>query len=293
MKIGFIGTGIMGRGMVRNLLRADHSVRVFNRTRAKAEEAAGRKGVVVDSVADAVEGAEVVCTMLADPPAVDAVYDEILPRAARGQIFVDSSTVSPATSVRLAEGFASKGASFLDAPVFGSRNEAETGTLLFLVGGDRAAFATVEELLSKVMGRTAIHLGGSGRGSTAKLVGNLIVALQYEALSEGLVLATKAGIDPRRMTDILMTVRTRCGILEMKGPPVLERDFTPFFALRLMDKDVGLALETARSLEVPMPGLGALRQVFTAGLAAGLGDEDFSALIKVHERNAGVEVRGR
>jgi 3-hydroxyisobutyrate dehydrogenase len=284
----------MGRGMVRSLLRAGHSVRVWNRTRAKAEEAAGDPRLVAASPAMAVRGADFALTMLADPAALEAVYegpDGLLAGLEAKTIVIDSSTVSPPVILKLAAKVKANGASMLDAPVFGSKNEAENGQLGFMVGGEPAVFEKAKAVLVGVLGKAATLMGPQGAGSAAKLVWNLVVSVQLEGVLEGLALAAKAGLDPGLMYDVLMTGRAKCGIAEMKLPNVLKNDFTPFFALKLMDKDLRLALETAEALKVPMPALAAAKQVFTACMAQGQADEDFSTIVKHHERLAGVEVR--
>jgi 3-hydroxyisobutyrate dehydrogenase-like beta-hydroxyacid dehydrogenase len=294
-RIGFLGIGLMGRGMARSLARAGHSVTAYNRTRGKAEEVAG-SGVpgieAADTPADAVRGAEVVVTMLADPRAVREVCegpDGMLAALESGAVVIDSSTVDPGTTHWVAERLRGRGGSLLDAPVFGSRNEAERGELGFIVGGDREVFESVRDVF-EVMGSTIHYLGPSGMGSSAKLVVNLIIATTLQAFNEGMVLAAKVGLDLDTLFEVVQTSRARSGIIEMKGPPVLQRDFTPFFPLKLMDKDVRLALETAESLHIPMPLLGALKGVYTACVASGLGEEDFAAAVKLLERYAGVEV---
>lgn len=287
----------MGRGMVRSLQRAGHEVRAWNRTRAKAEEAVGDASKVASTPAEAARGADVVISMLADPAALLAVYEGpegALQGLRRGAVVIDSSTVSPPTIQKLAAGVEAKGAKLLDAPVFGSKNEAENGGLGFMVGGDAAVFEAMKPILVGGLGKSAVHMGPQGAGSAAKLVWNLVVSIHLEAVLEGLALAAKAGLDPGLMFDVLMTGRAKCGIAEMKGPPLLKGDFTPFFALKLMDKDLRLALETADALRVPMPALAAAKQVFTACMGTpGQADEDFSTIVKHHERVAGVSVRRR
>jgi 3-hydroxyisobutyrate dehydrogenase len=294
LSVAVLGTGLMGRGMVRSLLRAGHSVRVWNRTRAKAEEAAGDPKLVAASPAHAVRGVDFALTMLADPAALNAVFegaDGLLDGLQSKTVVIDSSTVSPPVILRLAEKVKAKGASMLDAPVFGSKNEAENGQLGFMVGGDPAVFERAKPLLVGVLGKAATLMGPQGAGSAAKLVWNLVVSIQLEGVLEGLALAAKAGLDPGLVYDVLMTGRAKCGIAEMKLPNVLKGDFQPFFALKLMDKDLRLALETAEALKVPMPALAAAKQVFTACMAQGQAEEDFSTIVKHHERLAGVEVR--
>lgn len=289
--IGFIGTGLMGSGMARRLIRHGHALRIYNRTRSKAEEVARLGGYVADSPADAARGAEVVVTMLSDPPALLGVVegaDGILATLPRGAVLIDSSTVSPPTTLRVRGLLEGKGADMLDAPVFGSKNEAERGELGFIVGGERAVLDRVQPVLD-AMGRT-LHVGGNGMGAYAKLVVNLVIAGTLQAFNEGMVLATRAGIDPEAMAQILLSSRARSGIIEMKAPQVLRRDFSPFFPLQLMAKDMRLVLETAASLGLELPVASALGEVYSACLAAGLGGEDFCATIKSLERGAGAEV---
>jgi 3-hydroxyisobutyrate dehydrogenase len=292
--IGFVGTGLMGRGMARSLIRKGHAVRVYNRTRAKAEEVAQLGAAVAATPADAARGASVVVTMLADPQAVAACYegpDGLLSALSKDAVVIDSSTVSPPTTRTMAAAVRAKGGHLLDAPVFGSKNEAETGALGFIVGGDRAVFDSVQDVLS-CMGKTT-YLGPTGMGATAKLVVNLVIASELEAFYEGMVMAVKAGLDPDQMYSILMNSRAKSGIFEMKGPNILKRDFTTFFPLRLMDKDLRLALETADALRVQMPVVQAVKAVLGACVAAGQGDEDMSSAIRHLERAGGVEVASR
>jgi len=174
--IGFIGTGLMGAGMARSLIRKGHRLRIYNRTRAKAEEVAKLGGLVVDSPAEAARGADVIVTMLADPAALLGVVEGaegILAMVSPGAVLIDSSTVSPPASLRVLELLKAKGAAMLDAPVFGSKNEAETGALGFIVGGERAVLERVQSVLDD-MGRT-IYVGANGMGAYAKLVVNLVI----------------------------------------------------------------------------------------------------------------------
>lgn len=289
--IGFVGTGIMGRGMARSLIRNGHALKIYNRTRAKAEEVAEAGGKVAATPADAADGADMIFTMLADPEAVMACFDGpsgIVSTLRPGAVVVDSSTISAPANQRIAELVKAKGAHLLDAPVFGSKNEAETGTLGFLVGGDRAVFDSVQDVLS-CLGKTT-YIGDSGKGVYAKLVVNLIISGALEAFNEGMVLATKAGLDPELMYSVIMSCRARCGIFEMKGPQVLKRDFTPFFPLKLMAKDIRLVIETAEALGLELPAMKTVRDVYAKCIAEGLAEEDFSASIKHLEQIAKVEV---
>jgi 3-hydroxyisobutyrate dehydrogenase len=284
----------MGRGMARSLLRKGHALQIYNRTRAKAEDVAQLGGRVAATPAEAARGADVVITMLADPKAVADCFegpDGILSTLRKGAVVIDSSTVSPTATKKTAQSVAAKGARMLDAPVFGSKNEAENGTLGFIVGGDRDVFDSVQDVLS-CLGKST-YMGPTGMGATAKLVVNLVIASELEAFHEGMVMATKAGLDPDQMYSVLMNSRAKAGIFEMKGPSILKRDFSAFFPLRLMDKDMRLALETADALRIPMPVVRAVKEVLGACVAAGQAEEDFSSAIKHLERASGVEVASR
>src|SRR6266705_1842801 len=223
--IGFIGAGLMGRGMARNLIRRGHSVRIYNRTRAKALEVAELGGKVVASPAAAARGADVVVTMLADPAAVLEVVEGdqgLLKTIQRGAVLIDSSTISPPTSLRVMRRLKAHGAHMLDAPVFGSKNEAEKGELGLIVGGEPKVLERVQDVLD-CMGRT-IYVGANGMGAYAKLVVNLVIASSLQAFNEGMVLATKAGIEPDLMFQIIQSSRARSGIIDMKAPQILKRD---------------------------------------------------------------------
>jgi 3-hydroxyisobutyrate dehydrogenase/2-hydroxy-3-oxopropionate reductase len=292
--IGFIGTGLMGRGMARCLIRNGHSVRIYNRTRSKAEEVAQLGGEVASSPAEAAEGAEVIVTMLADPAAILGVVEGkkgILATINRDAVLIDSSTISPPTTLQILQKLKAKNADMLDAPVFGSKNEAEKGELGLIVGGEAGVLARVQDVMD-CMGKT-IYVGGNGMGAYAKLVVNLVIASTLQAFNEGMMLATKAGIDPDLMLQIIQSSRARSGIIEMKAPQLLKRDFTPFFPLRLMAKDVGLVMDSARALDVPMPLTSALNEVYKCCMAQGLAEEDFVAAIKFLEKQTNVEIKSK
>ncbi len=286
----------MGRGMAANLIRKGHTVKIYNRTRSKAEEVAklGANASVADSPAQAAEGADVVMTMVADPDALFEVIEGnngVLDTIQRNAVLIDSSTVSPPTTLRVMEALKQRGAHMLDAPVFGSKNEAERGELGLIIGGDLGIVARVQDVLD-CMGKT-IYIGRNGMGAYTKLVVNLIVATTLEAFNEGMVFATKAGIDPDLMLQVIQSSRARAGIIDMKAPQVLKRDFNAFFPLKLMGKDMNLVLETAKSLGTNMPCVTALAGVYQQCLKDGLADEDFAATIKLLEKHAGIEVKSK
>lgn len=292
--VGFIGVGTMGRGMARSLLRNGYQLKVFNRTRSKAEDLARIGGVVTESPAEAASAVDAVVLMLADRAAVLSVVDGpegILTTIAPGTVVIDCSTVEPSTSLYVNERLEHLGAAMLDAPVFGSKNEAENANLGFIVGGRRDTFDRTQELLT-AMGRP-FYIGANGMGAYAKLVVNVIIAGTLQLWNEGMALATKAGIEPEVIHEVIMSSRARSEILDMKAPQVMKRDFTPFFALRLMNKDLNLAMQTAEQIGVPMPLASQLRKVFGDCIEAGLGEEDFCASVKLVEQLAQVTIHGK
>jgi len=291
-RIGFIGTGIMGSGMARNLIRTGYDVHVYNRTRSKAEAVTHSGGTVADCPADAARDADVIITMLSDPEALLGVVtgvQGILETIQPGTILIDSSTVSPPTSLEVLQRLQEKEAMMLDAPVFGSKNEAEKGELGFLVGGDAEVLERVQDIFD-CLGRVR-HIGGNGRGASAKLVLNLIMAGTLQVFNEGMVLGTKAGIDPKVMLELILSSRARSGIIEMKAPQILNRNFTPFFPLHLMAKDMRLVRESAAELGMQLPIAETLNAVYSGCLNAGLANEDFAATVKLLEQQAELEVK--
>lgn len=292
-KIGLIGLGIMGRGMALNLLKKGAELTVFNRTRAKCDEFAAQGAHVARNPREVAERSEAVITVLADPQSVEqVVYDEngVISGAHPGMIFIDSSTVSPATSRKLAAAFKERGVPMLDAPVLGSKLHAESGELIFLVGGPREVYESCKDIL-ELMGKKLIYIGENGLGSAAKLANNLVAAITLQATCEGLVFATKAGIKPEVMLQVLLSGGARSAMAEIKGPMILKRDFEPHFYLKLMHKDLGLALATADELDVSLPVTAIVGEIFGAAKAKGKADYDFSAVITLLEEMAGVEVK--
>jgi len=282
----------MGSGMARNLIRKGFDVSIYNRTRSKAEEVALSGGTVVESPAEVVHQADVVITMLSDPDALHSVVtgeSGILETIQPGTVLIDSSTVSPPASLHIWKMLLEKEADMLDAPVFGSKKEAENGDLGFLVGGEAEVLARVQDVFD-CMGRVN-HVGANGMGASAKLVVNLIMAGTLQVFQEAMVLGTRAGLDPDALLEIILSTRARSGIIEMKAPQILTRNFTPFFPLSLMAKDLRLVQESAAALGMSLPVAQALNAVYAGCLQDGLGQEDFAATIKPLEAQAHVEVK--
>jgi len=291
--IGFIGLGIMGQPMALNLARAGHKLAVYNRTPGKtaALEAVGAR--VAASPADAVRDAGFVIMIVSDSAAVESVVtgkDGVLEGLRPGTVVIDSSTISPTVSRKMACLAAGKGASWLDAPVTGSKHGAEKGELTYMIGGERATFDRALPLL-QLLGKKHIYCGLHGLGLSAKLAQNTIQATMVEVFCEGFVLATKAGVRPETMLEIIQSSMARSGITDFKAPFIFKGDFTPYFPLKLMHKDLELAAEAGYAQGVPMPVLAAAKEVYMAAKAQGKGDQDYAAVVTFLEELAGVKVR--
>ena len=291
--IAFIGLGIMGRPMALNLVKAGHKVTVFNRDRAKTNplEQAGAR--VADSPADAVSEAEIIWTIVSDTAAMEAVVTGpggIIERVREGAVLIDSSTISPVVSRKLACHLAGKGAKMLDAPVTGSKHGAEKGELTFMIGGDRDVFERMLPVLS-VQGKKHIYCGAHGSGLAAKLAQNAIQSTMVEVFCEGFVLATKSGVQPETMLEIIQSSMARAALTDFKAPFIFKGDFTPYFPLKLMHKDLELAMEAAYAQNVPMPTTASVKETYGAAKAQGKGELDYAAVVTFLEELAGVKVR--
>jgi len=288
--VGFIGIGIMGRRMAKNVLKAGHALQVYNRTAAKTEELRGLGATVAASPREAAQGADAVISMVSDPPALAAVLegpDGVFAGSRRGSYVIDMSTVDPGTSRSMAARAASLGLRYLEAPVTGGVGAAEQGTLLIMVGGTMEDFAAAKPLL-ETMGKKILRVGPMGNGSVMKLTTNLVASCISTAMAEALVFATKAGLEPSLVAEVLAE---RSPLIARWAPRVLAGQFSANFPLKLAHKDVHLALITARSLGVPMFETASVGQLQTAAVAKGLGDLDQTATIQVLEEIAGVQVR--
>lgn len=291
-KIAYLGMGIMGRGMAANLVKAGHDVTVWSRTAERCSALVEAGARQAGSPAEAAHGADIIMYCLSDDVAVeDLVFGQwqLLANVTPGQIVVDMTTVHPDTSRREAAAFTEKGARFLEAPVFGSKNEAANGGLWIVIGGERALFEEVKGVL-EILSETTHYMGGSGMGSSMKLVGNLVVASQLQALGEAMVLATKAGLDPQDVLGVLHVTDFKSPIFDGVGAALVERDFSTFFALKLMLKDANLIARFAQDLNAPIPASAATRENIKAAVNRGWGEENASALIKNLEEQAGVVV---
>ena len=294
-KISYVGLGTMGSGMVSNLLKAGYELTVWNRSVERNKPFARKGARVADTPANAVRDVDLVMYSLSNDQAVEEVVfgaNGILSGINAGQIAIDMSTVLPATSLREQEAYSKRGADFLDAPVFGSKKEAADAKLWIMAAGKRDAFEKVKPVLQH-LAQTIHYFGKNGNAAAMKLVGNLIVALEMEALAEGLVLAQKAGLDLSTVMEVVKAADFRSPLLVGNGQNILKRDFSPSFALKLMLKDAGLIEEFAGSLQSPIPALRVVQKNLESAVALGFGKENASAVIKALEKEAGVEVKAR
>ncbi|HXY09290.1 MAG TPA: NAD(P)-dependent oxidoreductase [Terriglobales bacterium] len=290
MRVAFLGLGIMGQPMASNLVKAGHEVTVWNRTPGKTVEGAS----VANSPDEAARGQEVIWTCVSDTKAVEGILfgpQGVQDSLAEGQIIVDSSTISPSATRQFAERVRRSGVDYVDAPMTGSKAGAENGTLVFIVGGELAAIERLKPLFAAT-GKKFFRMGETGKGQAAKLAMNLQIALIYEGFAEALTLATKLGIDAETLLPLIEASMVRSGVVEYKAPFVLKRDFSPNFPLRLMRKDIRLALEAAKEARVKLPGLETVEEIYDMATEDGHEDLDYAATLTLLEKWAGVEVKG-
>jgi 2-hydroxy-3-oxopropionate reductase len=276
----------MGQPMAVNLLRAGYPLVVHNRTRSKEEAIVSEGASAAESPRAVATASDVVITMLPDSPDVEAVYfgeDGVLAGARSGHLLIDMSSIAPAVARSVAAAASSAGADALDAPVSGGDVGARDGTLSIMVGGSEDAFERARPLF-EVLGKTIVRLGDAGAGQTAKACNQILVAVTIEAVSEALVLASKAGVDPERLIEVLSGGLAGNRVMEVRRRNFLEHDFTPGFKLALHHKDLGIALRTARELDVFLPTTAIVDQMLASLEAAGDGGLDHSALLKVIEQ---------
>ena len=294
-RAGFIGLGLMGEPMAANVLRAGYPLTVFNRSAAKAEALRAAGAAVAGSPREVGEAAQIVITMLSDAAAVEGVLvgpeGLLQARGPAGRTLIDMSTVSPAQTRRLAALAAEHGWSMLDAPVFGSTGPAREGTLGILVGGARAVFQDRRALLS-TMGRHLYYFGPNGSGATAKLCFNLMVAAQVASLAEACALAARGGLDLGMLAEAILASPVASALVERKTSGMVAGDYAPAFPLKHMHKDLGLMIDTAHALGAALPLTAGVHQVFTAAVARGMGEQEFSAVHRLLREWAGLMPEG-
>ncbi|MCE5200040.1 MAG: NAD(P)-dependent oxidoreductase [Armatimonadota bacterium] len=292
-KIGFIGLGIMGQGMATNLIRAGFDVTLYNRTMSRAEELAAEGASVANTPAEAAQGADVVITMLADPPAIHEVIlgpDGVVEGLKQGAVLVDCTTVDPATTAETLKAVTAKGAAFVDSPVTGSKEGATNGELVLLAGGDAAIIDGIRDVLC-TFSKKIIHAGPVGSGTALKLSFNLMVSHMIVALSESMVLGVSAGLKPEVILEAIMAGTIQSPYYEWKGGAIMDRDFTTNFSTKLMHKDLTMMMSAGYDLNVPLPITAAVKELFAMSKAQGNNDEDFCSVVKVLEDMANVEVK--
>ena len=285
IRVGFLGLGTMGMPMATNVLKAGCPLQVWNRTAGKAEPLRALGAKVGKSPAHVAAEVDVVITMVSQPADVEAVVlgpDGVLDGIKPGAVLIDMSTVSPATSRKLAGSMTTKQAEFLDAPVVGSKGPATDAALVVLVGGLPTTLERVRPILS-ALGKTIIHAGGVGAGSALKLATNLMLAHLAAGFAEGLLLVQRAGLDPKRYLEVLDAGPFRSPWYQTKGLGMMKRDFTPHFALKHMHKDVRLMKELADDVKVVLPITRAVQQLFAQSEQAGSAELDYSAILSYLE----------
>jgi 3-hydroxyisobutyrate dehydrogenase-like beta-hydroxyacid dehydrogenase len=280
MKVAFLGLGIMGNAMARNLVKAGNTVAVWNRTPKKIDGARS-----ASSPADAVRDAEVVWMCVSDTAAVERLLfaaDGVASTIKAGTIVVDSSTISPAATREFASKLRAKGADYVDAPVTGSKIGAESAQLIFIAGGKQETLAKLEPLFS-AMGKKVVHMGETGLGQSAKLAMNLQIAMIYEGFAEALTLAKRLGVQPEKLIELIQASMVRSGVIDYKAQFVLQHDWTPNFPMRLMEKDLNLVKEAAAQQKLALPGLESVSAVYEKARTAGKTDLDYAATLDVIE----------
>jgi len=292
-RVGFLGLGLMGVRMAKNLATKGFSVTVWNRTAAKAAPLRPLGVKVVDTPAQVMSEVDAACTCVSTPAALESVLEGpegLFSTARKGQLLVDFSTIGPEQARSIDARARAKGLDFVEAPVTGSKNGAEKGTLLIMFGASAEGAARAEPIF-KAVGEKWVHCGPVGAGSQVKLAGNALIAAMLQALGEGMLLATRAGVDPAKLLEVVQASGYRSPYFEFKGQALLRRDFETHFAIDLMHKDLGLFLDVASALRVPTPATAAIRECYQLARAAGKGEQDIGAVITTFEQLVGVEIR--
>jgi 3-hydroxyisobutyrate dehydrogenase-like beta-hydroxyacid dehydrogenase len=285
-KIGFIGLGLMGRPMSLNLLKAGHSVTVWNRTASRASEVVAAGATLAKTPREVAAASEILFTIVSDPPALEEILwghegkeDGALGGLKSGSIYVDSSTISPVLARRIAAACMERSVRFLDAPVTGGDWGAREGNLVFMIGGDAETLRAAEPVIG-VMGKKWFHLGPNGAGQTIKLAMNGILALQVGAMAEALAVVSKAGLAEQQLIEVMQASMARSGVLDVKAPLMVKGDYKPSFPLRLMHKDLGLLLDLGNQLGVALPATAAAREVYSYVKGEATQDLDYSGVMK-------------
>ncbi len=290
MKIGFIGLGVMGRPMAGHLIDAGHTLQL-SRVKDASRFLLDKGGTGAATAAEAAQGAGVVILMLPDTPDVEAVLlgdDGVLAGLEPGALVIDMSSVSPVATKDFATRTGAAGGHWLDAPVSGGQAGAENAALTIMCGGSDAAFDMARPLL-EVMGKRITHVGGAGAGQTAKVCNQIIVGLTIQAVAEALTFAGAAGTDPSRVREALMGGFADSTILKVHGQRMIDQTFDPGFRIRLHRKDMALAVDAAKALDLALPNTAVVQQLMNAAIGRGDGDLDHSALIRTLKAASGAD----
>ena len=292
LKVGYIGLGLMGKSIARNILRAGFPLVVHNRSKASVNELVGEGAAAANSAADVASQVDVVFTNLPDSPDVEKVAlgeNGIIEGAHQGLIFVDNSTIKPASARMIAEKLSAKGVLSLDAPVSGGDIGAKNGTLTIMVGGPSEAVEKVTPIF-KAMGKTVTHVGDSGAGQVAKAANQIMVAAQMTAMGELLIFARKAGVDPQKVVEAIKGGAAQCWTLDVKPPRLFAGNRAPGFKAYMQLKDLKIVMDTAREYGMPLPSVAENTKLFEKMIELGMGELDNSAVIGVIEKLTGVNL---
>jgi 3-hydroxyisobutyrate dehydrogenase len=291
-RIGFIGLGIMGRGMARNLLKAGFDLRVWNRTASRMDDLVAQGAVAADSPADLASSRDVIITCVSDTPDVEAVIlgdSGVIHGVQPGALVIDMSTISPKTTREIMEKLAEINVHMLDAPISGGSEGAARGTLSIMVGGDPDQFERALPVF-QAMGKAITHVGGHGAGQTVKLVNQILVVINMLGVSEALLFAQAGGLDLGKTLDAVSQGAAGSWMLSNRGPQVMERDWRPGFTIDLQQKDLRLVLAAADEMGIPSIATSLVFNLYRTLQAQGLGDEGNHALAKALENVAGVQI---
>lgn len=292
-KIGFIGLGIMGKPMARNLMAAGYDITVFDVFNAPVQELGGEGAGTASSCAEVASSTDIVITMVQDgPQAREAILGDggVIEGASQGDLVVDMSSIAPGVSQEIGAGLSAKGINFLDAPVSGGEPFAISGDLAIMVGGNAADFERAKPLFD-VLGKSSVLCGAHGAGNVTKLANQIVVGANIHGLAEALVLASAAGVNPQTVFEAIQGGLAGSNVMNAKAPMMIGRNFEPGFRIELHYKDINNAMETARELNVPLQVTANLQQVLTSLVVSGNGKDDHSGILKYVEAVSGVEVR--
>lgn len=293
MQIGFIGLGIMGKPMSKNLLKAGHKVICYDRAKGAMDEVAAAGGTPVASVAEVAKQCSLIITMLPNSPQVSEVAlgeGGIADNAKSGTLLVDMSSIAPLAAREIHDGLAKKGIRMLDAPVSGGEPKAIDGTLSVMIGGKQADFDEAKPVLDKMAG-SVVRVGDIGAGNIAKLANQIVVAVNIAAVAEALTLASKAGADPELVFQAIRGGLAGSTVMEAKAPMMMDRNIKPGFKINLHIKDMGNIMDTGHGVGVPLPLSAAVMEMMQALKVDGMGDADHSALVRYYEKLSNYEVK--